>query len=449
MELAIPVKLFISLLIGVAIGLEREAYERRTDTSPQSGIGSLGVRTYVLITTLGTTVAVLMPTYPSLFLIISATFMVLLVAYYVLGSIFTKDNGLTTDIAILWSYVIGVIIGLHALPMELTIAMTVCLILVLSAKQRIKEFVAGIKRYEIEGFIGFAIIALVILPFLPDRSVTIAQIPLLPSILSAYHLSSPAVLSLELFNPFGVWRVVALITGVEIAGYVLEKSIGSRSGWLLTSAIGGFISSTSTTQSLAGQSKTSKNTYQLVAAAILSNAVSFIQMFVLMASVNSMFLVTNTVFVLTILVTSLLVGLYFYRKKSSRDVAIVSTQESLKRDHIFTLGPAVQFAVIFMIVRLVTKVSLLLFGEGGFIVSSVLSALSGLDAVIINISELAGKTISFDTGLVALALANTVNLISKSVYVNIQGSRDFARSFTTGIAFVIVAGIVAMIVLLV
>ena len=54
MILSIPIKLLISLLIGVAIELEREAYERKTNTSSSSGVGSLGIRTYALITTLGT-----------------------------------------------------------------------------------------------------------------------------------------------------------------------------------------------------------------------------------------------------------------------------------------------------------------------------------------------------------------------------------------------------------
>ncbi len=448
MELSIPVKLLISLLIGAAVGLEREAYEKRADTTPTSGVGSLGVRTYTLITTLGTVAAVLMEQYMAIFVVISVAFVILLSAYYILGSIFTRDNGLTTDIAILWSFVIGVIIGLHAFPMALTIAIAVCLILILSAKQRIKEFVAGIKRHEIEGFIGFAIIALVILPFLPDRPVTLGSIPFVSTLLSAYHITSPTVLALELFNPFGVWKVVALITGVEIAGYVLEKSIGARSGWLLTSAIGGFISSTSTTQSLAHQSRTSKHTNQLVAAALFSNAVSFIQMFVLLASINGAFLVDNTIFVVAIFVTACLAGLYFMRSSNAHTVSIGETRAIMARDRIFSLGPALQFALLFMVIRLVTKVSLLLFGDGGFVVTNIIGALSGLDAVVINISELAGKTIPFSTGIIALVLANTVNLTSKAVYAWLQGSREFARRFTIGILSVTLAGLVSLVVTL-
>lgn len=444
MILSIPVKLLISLLIGAAIGLERESYEKRADTTPQSGVGSLGIRTYALITTLGTVAAILMQEYFGIFVFISATFAVLLVAYYILGSWFTKDNGLTTDIAILWSYLLGMLIGFEVFPMELIIAMTVCLILVLSAKQKIKDFVAGIKKHEIEGFIGFAIIALVILPFLPDKSYALNDIPFVASLLSAYKIDLPHLMSLELINPFGVWKVVALITGVEMAGYVLEKSIGQKSGWLLTSVVGGFISSTSTTQSLAQQSKHSKNTDQLVAAALFANLSSFVQMFILLVSINGLFLASNTLFPVFISLAALAAGLYFYFKKSGRDDNLTTTKTSLERDNIFSLGPALQFALIFLIIRIVTKASLLLFGDGGFLVSNVLGALTGLDAVTINIAELAGDSITFQTGIIAIVLANMVNLVSKSIYTFMQGSREFALKFSAGVAFVILASFVSL-----
>lgn len=444
MVLSIPIKLFISLLIGAAIGLEREAYERKVDTTPSTGVGSLGVRTYALITTLGTVAAVLMHDYFSLFLLISVAFIALLIAYYILGSWFMKDNGLTTDIAILWSYLIGAIIGLEFFPMELTIAIVVCLILILSAKQRIRTFVAGIKSYEIEGFIGFAIIALVILPFLPDHSFALKEIPFLATLFTAYKLNFPQLMSLELINPFSIWKVVALITGVEIAGYVLEKSIGQKSGWLLTSIVGGFISSTSTTQSLAQQSKNSKNANQLVSAALFSNLASFLQMFILLASINGAFLVSNTLFIVTISVTTLIAGLYFYFKKSKREENLLETRNSFGRDRIFSLRPALQFAFIFMMIKLITKTSLLFFGNSGFLASNILGALTGLDAVTINIAELAGKTISFQTGIVAVVLANTVNLLSKVMYTFVQGSREFAFKFSASMSVVIFASFLSL-----
>ncbi|MFA6533253.1 MAG: hypothetical protein WCT22_04640, partial [Patescibacteria group bacterium] len=86
MHLSIVVKLLLSLLLGMAIGLERESYELQIDKTKRSGIGSLGIRSYALITSLGAISGILFQNYFSLFLTISITFCVLLVSYYILGS---------------------------------------------------------------------------------------------------------------------------------------------------------------------------------------------------------------------------------------------------------------------------------------------------------------------------------------------------------------------------
>lgn len=437
MTLPIVAKLLLSLLLGMAIGLERESYEQQIDKTERSGIGSLGIRSFALITTLGTVSAILFQSYFSLFLIISSTFCLLLIAYYILGSLFTKDNGLTTELAILWSYLIGLFIGLNVFSIQIIIAITVLLMLILSMKNKIKLFVAGIKQFEIESFISYAIIALVILPFLPDTGYFLKDIPFLKNILSTFQINFDKFLNLEIINPFNVWKVVALVTGVEIAGYFLEKTIGQKKGWLLTSMAGGFISSTSTTQSLAQKSKRSKDTNRLVAAAIFANFSSFIQLFILIASVNLIFLSKNIVYITSISISAVLIGLYFLRREDKTLENLTETKENLKRDKIFSLMPALKFALLFLLIKFITKFALILFGSGGFIISTILGAVTGLDAVTINTAELAGKTISYQTGVLTLILANAVNLLSKSGYAFAQGIRPFAKKFLISVLIII------------
>jgi len=445
MNLPIVVKLLLSLLLGMAIGLERESYELQIDKTKRSGIGSLGIRSFALITTLGTIAALLLQSYFSLFLIISITFCLLLVVYYILGSLITKDNGMTTELAIFWSYLIGVFVGLNIFPIQLIVAITVILMLILSLKQKIKLFVAGIKQFELESFISYAIISLVILPFLPDTGYFLKDIPLLKNILSAFQINYDRFLNLEIINFFGLWKVVALVTGVEIAGYFLEKTIGQKKGWLLTSIAGGFISSTSTTQSLAQKSKNTKNTNRLVSAAIFANFSSFIQMFILLASVNLIFLSRNIIYIFSIAISAVLIGVYFLKKEDKKPENLTETKQSLKNDRLFSLMPALKFALIFLLIKLVTKFSLIVFGNNGFIISTILGSVTGLDAVIINTAELAGKTITFQTGVITLILANAVNLLSKSGYAFAQGSRSFAKKFFISVLIIIVFSFLGLI----
>lgn len=437
MHLSIVVKLLLSLLLGMAIGLERESYELQIDKTKRSGIGSLGIRSYALITSLGAVAGIVFQSYFYLFLLISFTLSILLIAYYILGSLSTKDNGLTTELAIFWSYLIGIFVGLNIFPIQLIIAMTVILMLILSLKQKIKLFVAGIKQFELESFISYAIIALVILPFLPNTPIFLKDIPFLKSLLSNFQINFDKFLNLELINPFGVWKVVALVTGVEIFGYFLEKTIGQKKGWLFTSIAGGFISSTSTTQSLAQKSKHSKNTNRLIAAAIFANFASFIQLFILLASINLIFLSKNFVYVFSISISAMILGLYFLKREDKKIENLIETKENLKKDKLFSLVPALKFALLFMFIKIITKFALIIFGNNGFIISTILGAVTGLDAVTINTAELAGRTISYQTGVIALILANGVNLLSKSIYALAQGSRPFAKKFFISVLIII------------
>lgn len=447
MELNVGLKLFFALVLGSVIGLERESYEQRTDKSPHSGIGSLGVRSFSLITTLGAIAGLLFDSHYSLYLLISITFMTLLLAYYIIGSFFTKDNGITTELAIIFSFLIGVFIALETFPIQFIIAMVVILVGILSIKEQLKMFISGIKDHELSAFLSFAIISLVIFPFLPNKSYSLSDIPAVSSFLISFGFNLDKVMNLNLFNPFNIWRVVVIITGIDILGYILEKTIGQKKGWLFTSLAGGFISSTSTTQSLAVKSRSSKDTYRLMAGAIFSNFSSFIQQAILIATISSMFFIQSALYLISILFTSLAIGIYFFNKeKRSQDENLEETKERLKQDKIFSLGPALKFTAIFLIVTIVTKLSLVFFGDSGFLITATIASVTGLDATTINVSQLAGENISYFTAVLALIISNAVNLFSKSIYAFSQGSREFARNFFISISIIIIFSLFGLII---
>jgi uncharacterized membrane protein (DUF4010 family) len=443
-QLSVPLKLIISLILGAVIGLERESYEKEISKPHDIPAGGLGVRTFALITLLGAVAGLLRPNFFSLFLTLNISFMLLTLSYYIIGSIFTNDNGITTELGIIFAYLVGLFISLEVFSVQIILALTVVLILILSRKAEIKTIIKGIKRSEINAFISYAIIALVVLPFLPNQSFILSDIPNLEEILSSYNINLGILKNIEILNPSRLWMIVALITGVDVAGYILEKTVGQKKGWLLTSMAGGFISSTATTQSLAQQSKKSANTNALVAAAIFANLTSFIQMFILIALINSLFLVRSTIFILSIILSSFAAGIFFLQKKEKIDLK--KTKESLKQVKIFALGPALKFALLFSLIKLASKLSLVFFGQNGFLAATALGSLAGLDAIIINTSELAANTITFKTGILALILANAINLLSKVVYSFTQGKKDFAIKFGLSMLAVIASSFIGLLV---
>ena len=199
LELSIPIKLLLSLLIGSAIGLERESYDQfqrsQNPKKPKESKGSLGVRTFSLIATLGTLAGLLRTDFPDLFMTINIVFLVLLVAYYITGSIYLQDNGITTEMAIIFSYLIGVFIALEIFPIQIILAVTVVLILILSQKQVVRQWISDLQQSEIRAFISYSIIALVILPFLPNQTFSLSDLPGLSTVINGYNLQNQAILA--------------------------------------------------------------------------------------------------------------------------------------------------------------------------------------------------------------------------------------------------------------
>jgi len=432
-------KIIIALLLGAAVGFERESYENHTNKSKTSGRGSLGVRSYALISLLGVLSGIAYASNIILFTLFVSAFILLLLGYYVIGSWQTKDNGITTELAILLCFLFGIFLGIELFPVQLIIALTIVLILVMSMKSEIRSFVAKIQHYELDAFISYALITLVVLPFLPNASITLSSISGLAPLLKALNFHMENLMHLEIVNPFNLWRIVAIMTGIDIAGYILEKSVGQKNSWLLTSIAGGFISSTSTTQSLAVRSNKSKNVNGLVAAAIFANLSSFVQHFLLIASVNTVLLVAGVPYLISIVLGGLATGIFFFlTSKKVADNDMKTTKKEMNTIQIFALKPALQFALVFTVIKLLSKISLVTFGEGAFYITTAIASFTGLDAVTLSVGEIAGKSITMQTAVLALCFANAMNLMAKTFYCFTQGSRAFAIRF--GFAALIIIG---------
>jgi len=215
---------------------------------------------------------------------------------------------------------------------------------------------------------------------------------------------------------------------------VLSRFSGKNKGVIMTSAVGGFISSTSTIHSLAMKSKNNTNINELVTAAMVANLTSFIQIFVLVAPLNSKWLVSITPVLMTIIGSTVFVSLIFYLKDRKKMSVISRSQSETTNpingndsddNRVFSLKHALLFALLLITVRVLTKAALILYGESGFLASSVLASFTGIDAVVINLAELADKAISAKSALFTLLFVNATNLLVKVVYSIPKAKKEF------------------------
>lgn len=430
MLLSLPFQLLLSVIFGAIIGLEREHGEGEHPSAAG------GIRTFSLACLLGAIAGIFYTSGAlSIFLLISCVFSVLLVANYVLGASLTQRAGLTTELSFFYTFLIGFLTTTTIIPLQIVIAIFVIIMLILAFKGKSKQIISGVSRYEIESFISYAIIALVVLPFLPNVGYTLSDVPFISTMLEGFGVDLGKFATLELLNPRKIWFVVVLVTGIDVFGYLLSKFIGSKSGFTLTSFIAGFISSTSTTISLAQRSKKLGVVNYLVGAALLANLASFFQIFLLVGPINPRWLVSITPTILIMIGSTAVLSVLFLRKEEA--VQKKSVTEEVKETKIFSLYPAIRFALLLIVVKLITKISLILFGNTGFLISSIIASLAGIDAIVLNLADMAGKTISYPFALLVFILVSGTNLASKAVYSYMQGSKNFALKFTLAAAVVV------------
>ncbi|HBU06552.1 MAG TPA: hypothetical protein DEB09_00535 [Candidatus Magasanikbacteria bacterium] len=417
---SILAKILLSVLFGAAIGLERESSNQGPTT-----LG--GIRTYSLFCLLGAIAGIfyinnILP----LAVIIVSSILLLVAIYYAIGSFFTKDFGLTTELSVVVTFLIGLLLVLDIIPLQIIVVIFVLLALILSLKSKTQKLMAGVSANEVQSFISYAIIALVVLPFLPDVGYKLADLPILPTIFDSLNIGLGKFSTLELINPQKIWLVVVLITGIDVLGYVLSRFVGQKKSFMLTSFFGGFVSSTSTTQSLAQKSNKMGVADHLVGAAIIANLASFVQLFLLIGPLNARWLISVIPSLLIMILTAGFLAFYFLRKKGKN---VKDDKEETKDKKIFSLLPALKFAGLLIIIKLFTKICLILFGKSGFIFSSVIASLVGLDAIVVTLAEMAGSAITYKFALFVLLLVNGTNLLSKSVFSYLQGTRKFALRF--------------------
>ncbi len=431
------INLILALLFGAAIGLERE--------SSHGGEGSAGgIRTHALIALLGAVCGILITGgYQNLALLTAAVFFIMVLVYYALSSYTSKELGMTSELGIIFTFLIGLLPMLNIMSLQLVVALFVIVVLILSVKEKTKQIMLGISSQEIESFISYAIIALVVLPFLPNYGYKLADLPTIALMAGNLGVDLTRFASIELINPYRIWIVVVLITGIDVFGYVLGKVIGDRGGFTLASCIGGFISSTSTTQSLAIRSKKTGIVNYLVGAAVLANMASFLQIFLLVGPLNGKWLASLLPSLLSMVVASAALAFFFLKNPELQQTAHQENKAN-KSGMIFSLAPALKFAGLLIAVKLFTKISLILFGKSGFLISSLIASLAGLDAIMVNLAEMAGTTITFKFAVITFLLVNATNLAFKAGYSYLQGNSRFALKFAGSMFFIVLSSSVGL-----
>lgn len=386
--------------LGLLIGLERQR--------APSIIG--GIRTFPLIAVFGALCGLLAARFG---LWLPAIGMAAVGAVLLIGNLAPRQEndspGITTEIAALMVYLLGVWLAVEGAVVPVVVAGAVAVLL--HSKVPLHQLVERMGESDMSALMRFALISLVVLPILPDRT------------FGPY----------DVLNPRNIWLMVVLTVGIGLGGYVLYKLFGARAGTLLGGVLGGLISSTATTASFARRVRSVPTAVGLAATVVtLASAVSMVRVMVEIAVVAPSHL---TVMALPLLVLGSMLGL----------AALVFLMGA--RGETFTLPDqgnpaelkgALIFAGLYALVTLAVAVSSAHYGTGALYLVAVISGLTDMDAITLSTSRLVeAGTLASDHGWRVVTLAALSNLLFKGGMAWVLGG--WRLGWRVGGAFLIVA----------
>lgn len=393
---------------GLLIGLERER-SAPEDRARESFLG--GARThpmFALVGGVGTLAArelglaaVLVP--------FAALVMLLLVSYA--GDVLRdRHRGITSEAAFLLSFLLGVLATTRGVLEPLATkafvvsATAVVATFLLSAKPMLHPAVRRVTAADAAATLKFLLVAVVVLPLLPDRTYG----------------------PLDVLNPFTIGTLLVLISALSFAGYAAIRLLGPERGLGLTGLVGGLVSSTAVTLAMSGRARETPALARPAALAVmLASTVMFVRVLVIVAVVNPGLQRALAFPMVAAALTGAAVSLWLWR--GARGGARATGGPAVGFSNPFELGSALKFALLFAAVLLGAKAATTYLGTAGTYAAGLLAGATDVDAITLSMAKLAGSAVSREVAVTTIFLGAVSNTVVKGVLAAFVGGWPFGR----------------------
>ena len=414
-EMDFIIRMLISLGIGLVLGLEREFSQNSEESKVFAGL-----RTFTIVALFGFLAAYLGIKFTSWIFIAGFLGVVAIVSisYWITAK--KGDIGSTTEFAIIFTFLLGGLVLLG--DINLSLALTVIILVLLSLKLTFRTMIGHLTQKELYAFVRFVVLALLILPFLPNNY------------FGPYNV----------INPREIGWIVVLVSGIGFVGYVLMKFFGTKRGILLTSIIGGLVSSTLVTYMFSKKSKETPKLSKNYAVGIFAAAtIQVLRIFLLVFIFNKEMLTELTIPLLIILLTAFGIVWYFYNKQFEKQ----QTVEKIELGDPLNIKNALFFGIYYVGILLLISYANHIYGTKGIYASSAISALTNINAITISVSKLGGETMNLLTAQNAILLATLSNMIVKIGITLFTGSTKLKKYMLLGYGGIFIAGVIGFLIL--
>jgi uncharacterized membrane protein (DUF4010 family) len=424
------IELFVSVGIGILIGLERE--HSRADDRGKDVVA--GVRTFPLISMSGFIITYLAIRHDIPYLVpvgIVVFGFVSVVFFYV--RYHNEMKGMTTSLAIFVTFLIGVLVGFGYIFFGLVVGIITTFLL--ASKHRLHDIALVLDEDELLGALEFAVLALILLPLT-------YQLMLAPPYGDYIGPGKP-------FDVFWILLIVTIVSLISLFSFIAIRRFGSLRGLEFSGAMGGLINSEAATASLAGIARKNPGVANPVLIGILlSNALMLLRNLAICA-ISDPSLKVLKLMLLPCLLMVLSCVAFTRNFKGGCDAG-----EKIEMKNPFAILPALKFAMIFAIIAAIaygaTNFPAVLGNRVAGDVAVGFTALGGLvssAAVVAPLSSLSfGGHITVELASIVATAACIVSTVNKALLVRLCCTRGLTRRIALPCAVTAVIGAVSLIV---
>jgi uncharacterized membrane protein (DUF4010 family) len=408
---ATTINLFIALLLGAVVGLERGWGSRQK--APGERVA--GFRTFALIGLLGGISAVLAEEITPL--VFPATLIGLIAIALVA---FNKQVEQSRNVSI--TGLIGMVLtfcyGAVAVAVDPTLAIAAAVItaIILDNKKEIHSVLERLQENELDAALKLLVITVVLLPLLPNEG---------------YGPGGA-------LNPRAIWWMVVLIASVSFVGYFAVKLFGTGRGILFTSLFAGLSSSTALTLHYARQSNHSPElSPQLASGILIACGTMFPRILIYCLLINPELLASLwlPVIVMSLLLFVPALVIWMRNKQQLQQGQTLVTQNPLE------LTSALTFGVLLTVILLLGELLQHWAGDAGILVLAAASGVADVDAITLSLTKMSQSGLSSQTAVIGIVIAATVNNLVKAGMAGVIGQRALGMKVAGPMILSLVAGL--------
>ncbi len=451
----------IALAIGALVGIEREKHKA---TEHPNSFG--GVRTFILLAQIGAVSSWLSLHLQSPWIFIVALLGVIcaVLTAYVIENRQTQALGLTSQISAITVCLLGgaVMYGYA----EIAVVMAIVTSAILTFKQPLHGFVARLGTDDLVAAVKLAIATFIVLPLLPNA-------PIDPWLI---------------FNPYKLWLLVILISGLSLLGYVAVRILGQAKGHAVAGLAGGLVSSTAVSLSFARLSRLAptglattglattglatglattglattglvttgsaemaplmkQQNHALAAGILLAWFMMCLRLLIMVGLLSLSLLQQLWPMLAAMALVSAVAALWFFQQSRQQAISagLNQTETAVKVANPFSLLAAGQFGLLFLAVLAIVRLTELYLPQQGLYLVAAIAGTTDVDAITLSMTELAKDQTKLSLAASAIIIATLSNTVVKALMVGVLGSKMLGQKVGAAAGAMVLAGVLGLV----